>query len=114
MLDTDPSGGDDAPDGGWAFVADRDGAARLIDALLDLDADETYTRSEIADRAGVPLKTLYLNGLLEECADLGLLSQAGGDGESPTGEETRYHVHADSTILEAAAVFDDACRSRSD
>lgn len=115
MIDTDPSGGDaDAPDGGWAFVADRDGAAKVLDALVELDPTETYTRSEVADQAGVPLKTLYLNDLLEEYVDLGVLTSNTGGGESPTGEETQYRVRPDSTLLDAAATFDDAYRTTSD
>lgn len=114
MLDTDPPGDTDAPEGGWAFVADTDGAARLIGTLLELDTGETYTRSEIADRAGVPLKTLYLNDLLAECVDLGVLAESGSGTESPTGGESEYHVLTGSSLLEAATAFDDAFRSRSD
>ena len=115
MIDTDPSGGDaDAPDGGWAFVANCDGAAKVLDVLIELDPDETYTRSEVADRAGVPLKTIYLNDLLDRYVDLGVLTENTGGGESPTGEETEYRICSDSTLLDAAATFDDAYRTSAD
>jgi len=114
MLDTDSTEGSDAPDGGWAFVSDRDGAARLFDALLALDPEETYTRSEIAEQADVPLKTLYLNDLLDEFVALGVLAEDAGGGESPTGTESQYRVHTDSKLFSAAQAFDDAYDSRTE
>jgi len=115
MIDTDPSGGDaDAPDGGWAFVADCDGAAKVLDALLELDPDDTYTRSEVADRADVPLKTIYLNDLLDRYVQLGVLAEDTGGGESPTGKESQYEVRTNSPVFQAAASFDDAYRTSSE
>ncbi|WP_415381148.1 hypothetical protein [Halosimplex sp. TS25] len=112
MLDTDPSddAGDDA--GAWAFVADSDGAAKLFGTLVDLDADDAYTRSELAERSGVPLKTLYLNDLIAAFVDRGVLETevAPSDDEG----EPRYRVVPDSDLLAAAAAFEDAYRSQTD
>lgn len=96
----------ESPDGGWAFVAEHDGTARLIDALGALDPEGTYTRTELSERAEVPVKTLYLDGVLEECVSLGLLEavDAAGDGEP------EYRVDPDSPVLNAAASFDAAVR----
>lgn len=92
-------------DSGWQFVAECDGAARLFDALLDLDPGETYSKTDLAEVTGVPLKTLYLEGLLDECVDLGVLERADGTEE---GSEPRYAIDEDSDVLTAAAAFDDA------
>ncbi|QLH77683.1 hypothetical protein HZS55_10380 [Halosimplex rubrum] len=107
MLDTDPSDGSDGqPDGGWAFVATSDGAANLLGTLTELNAERAYTRSDLSERSGVPLKTLYLNGLLDEFVDLGLLVRADDEGDDET--EPQYRVAADSDLLDAARAFDDA------
>lgn len=97
----------DTRTGGWAFVADNESAARLIDAVLDLDASEEYTKTAIAEQSGVPLKTLYLNDLLADCVDLGLLTEV---GITEDGSEACYRVNEDSDLLQAAAAFDDAFR----
>lgn len=97
---------EDAPEGGWEFVAERDAAARLVDALLELDGGSAYTRTELAETADVPLKTLYLNGLLEECADLGILERVEGAGDG----EAVYRPVEDSDLLQAAATFEEAFR----
>jgi hypothetical protein len=105
MLDTD----DDGADGGWAFVADSDGAAALLGTLVDLNRDRTYTRSDLSERSGVPLKTLYLDGLLAEFEELGVLSRA--DGQGGEESEPRYAVVDDSDLLGAAREFEDAYRA---
>jgi hypothetical protein len=99
--------GKDKPDGGWEFVAAHDPAAELIGALLQLD-DDVYTKTELAEAADVPLKTLYLNDMLETFADIGILERADGDGDET---EACYCVNQDSDLLEAAAAFDDAYRT---
>ncbi|WP_436932260.1 hypothetical protein [Halosimplex halobium] len=107
MLDTDPSDGSDgSPDGGWAFVADSDGAADLLGTLVDCNDERAYTRSDLAERSGVPLKTLYLDGLLDEFVALGVLVRA--DDESDEETEPQYRVAGDSDLLAAARAFDDA------
>ena len=75
MLDSGTSG-DTGDDGGWAFVADSDGAAELLATLVELD-DDTYTRSKLSERSGVPLKTLYFDDLIGELVDLDVPSRAG-------------------------------------
>jgi hypothetical protein len=92
---------------GWEFVAERESMAPLIDTLLALDSEATYTKTEIAEHADVPLKTLYLNDVLEECADLGVLQRV----DAPESGESVYRVADDSDILDAAAAFDDAYQS---
>ncbi|QPV63463.1 hypothetical protein I7X12_02165 [Halosimplex litoreum] len=110
MLDTDPSDGSDGPpDGGWAFVAASDGAADLLETLTELNAERAYTRSDLSERSGVPLKTLYLDGLLDEFVDLGALVRA--DDEADDESEPQYRVAADSDLLDAARAFDDAYRA---
>ncbi|QLH82803.1 hypothetical protein [Halosimplex pelagicum] len=107
MLDTDPSDGSGGqPDDGWAFVAASDGAANLLGTLTELNAERAYTRSDLSERSGVPLKTLYLNGLLDEFVGLGLLVRA--DDEDDDETEPQYRVAADSDLLDAARAFDAA------
>lgn len=108
MLDTDPSD-DEGADSGWAFVADSDGAANLLGTLTELNDERAYTRSDLSERSGVPLKTLYLNGLLDEFVDLGLLVRA--DDQSDDETEPQYRVAAESDLLEAARAFDEAYRT---
>jgi hypothetical protein len=105
---------DETPTGGWEFVAEREGAARLLGALADLDDGTAYTKTEIAERTGVARKTLYLNDLVAECADLGLLAPVDPDGaeDDAADGETQYRVVSDSDLLAAAAAFDDAYRSQ--
>jgi len=112
MLDSGSSA--ETGDGGWTFVADSDGAAELLGTLVELD-DDTYTRSELSERSGVPLKTLYLDDLIGEFVDLGVLSKADSraDGDEEEGEP-EYSVDADSALLDAAAAFDDAYRTQSE
>jgi hypothetical protein len=93
---------DQTATGGWTVVADADGAAALVGAILQLDADDHYTRSELADAAGVPLKELYLSDALSELVDAGLLESVSD------AEEATYVIDADSSVYEAATAFDDA------
>jgi len=106
---------DETPTGGWEFIAEREGAAELLGALADLDDGDTYTKTEIAERTGVARKTLYLNDLVAECADLGLLAPVDTEGESDDAGadgETQYRVVSDSDLLAATAAFDEAYRSQ--
>lgn len=88
---------------GWAHVANHDKAATVIDTILRLDADETYTKTALSEAAGVPLKTLYLDGTLEELVTLGLLEKHETDGE-----ETVFSVDSGSEVFDAAKAFDEA------
>ncbi|QCC49996.1 hypothetical protein [Halapricum salinum] len=99
---------DQTATGGWALVADNDGAAALIGAVLELDPDHSYTRSELADAAGVPLKDLYLSDALDELAAIGLLESV------QDAEEATYEIVGDSTVYERAAAFEDAVREQVD
>jgi hypothetical protein len=91
---------------GWAVVAETDGAARLLGTLDDLYPDETYTRSDISDRSGVPVKTLYLDGAIDECVSLGVFERVeAGDGEP------RYRIDRTNEVVQAARQFDDAVRA---
>ncbi|MFW6435813.1 MAG: hypothetical protein ACOCY1_05470 [Halovenus sp.] len=87
---------------GWAVVAESEGTAALIGAILELDPDESYTRSELADAAGVPLKELYLSDALADLVDIGLLEPV------PDAEEATYVVEADSPVYEGARAFETA------
>lgn len=97
---------DQTATGGWAIVADNDGAAALIGAVVELDADQSYTRSELADAAGVPLKELYLSDALGELVEIGLLDSI------PEADEETYVIEADSVVYEHAAAFETAVRDQ--
>jgi hypothetical protein len=90
------------PDTGWELVAADEHAADLVATLLELDREAVYTRSEIADRAGVPMKTLYLDETLEAFADAGMLERVESEETEPA-----FTVR-EGTPLAAAREFDDA------
>lgn len=96
---------------GWELLTQHDEATQVLAALLDLDPETEYTRSDIADAAGIPMKTLYLTDAIEAFVDIGLLQRSGG-GESDT--ETRFTLNGDSEVLTAARAFDEAVASASD
>jgi len=91
-------------DSGWRLVASKDEAAPLIATLVDLDPGREYTRSDLAEAADVPLKTLYLVETLEDLVAAGMLDRV-EDGED---SEAVYVVDGDSEVLAAARAFDDA------
>lgn len=88
---------------GWRTVASWDEAPALFAALVELESDREHTRAEIADAAGVPLKTLYLADTLESLVEVGLLDRLGDEGE-----ETSYVIDGTHPALEAARAFDGA------
>ncbi|EMA18756.1 hypothetical protein [Haloarcula argentinensis] len=90
-------------DTGWAHIANHDKAATVIDTILRLDSDEKYTKTALSEAAGVPLKTLYLDGTLEELVTVGLLEK-----HEAEGEETLFSVDDGSAAFEAAKAFDTA------
>lgn len=94
---------DSSNETGWSFVANGDSIATIIDTLLRLDPGETYSRSELAEETGIPLKTLHLMDDVERAVELGMLEKHDVDGE-----EVRYTVNGDSEVLERARSFDDA------
>jgi hypothetical protein len=95
------------PETGWELVEQRDEAPALFSALVALEADQEYTRSEIADAADVPLKTLYLADAMEDLVDVGALSHTDEEGEEAT-----FVLNADSPVVQAAREFDDAVAER--
>jgi hypothetical protein len=99
----------DAPDSGWRLIATRDEAAALVGAIVDLDSGREYTRSELADAADVPLKTLYLVDTLEDLVDVGILDRV---DDSADDSEACYALDEDSDVLAAARAFDDAIASQ--
>lgn len=99
----------ETPDSGWSFVAAHEEAASMLDAIVDLDADETYTQGELSEAAGVPMKTLYLSDTLSAFVDVGILRPVEGADEDA---EARYAVATDSALLEAARTFDGAFGAR--
>jgi hypothetical protein len=92
--------GPETNDSAWQVVAQQDDAAALIDTLLELDPDAEFTKTELSDRAGVALKSLYLNGTLDAITELGLLEKRERDGEEPL-----YAVAEGSEAFEAARAF---------
>lgn len=90
----------DGTDGSaWSRIDDFDGAAALIDAVLDLDPDDEYTRSELSEVADVDYKTLYLEGTVQAVVELGLLERAGDDPEQA------FRAATDRPAFEAARAF---------
>lgn len=98
----------DGPTTGWSFVADNDGAARLLGTVLELDPDDTYTKSDIASAADVPMKRLYLSDALAGLVEVGVLDAV------DDGEEATYEVDPESVVYQEAAAFGDAVTSRID
>jgi hypothetical protein len=90
-------------EGGWALLADHDGAASLVGAIVRINPDDTYTKTELSDAADVAYKSLYLSGTVEALVDAGLLDREEAAGQGPT-----FSVDTDSAAFEAAAAFDDA------
>ena len=97
------------PDSGWSLIARQDEAAAIIDALVDLDPDEEYARSELAEAADVPMKTLYLADTLEQLATVGLLDRVDEEADE---SEARFTLAEDSEVLAAARRFDEAVADR--
>jgi hypothetical protein len=95
--------GDTRLDTGWHVIAETEEMPTIIDTLLALDADRTYTRSELAEESGIPLKTLHLMDDVSVAVDLGML-----DRHETEGEEVAYSVNADSTVLRRAREFGEA------
>lgn len=105
----DEVGREQDPAGGWGHVAAHEDAPAVIDAILRLDQGAEYTRTELSESAGVPMKTLYLDGTLEHLVEMGFLEKVDAEGE-----ETTYSVDRDSDVYAAAAAFDDAVAERLD
>lgn len=103
--DANDADGDAVGDAGWSLVAEYDGAAPLVGAILRLDEGAEYTKTELSDRAGVAYKTLYLDGTVEALVEAGLL-----ESTEQAGEETTFSVDADSPVYDAAMAFDDVLR----
>jgi len=89
---------------GWAIVAAEDEAAAIIAGVLGLDADREYTRSELAEAADIPLKTLYLLDTTDQLEQAGMLERV-DDGAAES--EQRFAIAADSDLYQAAAAFDE-------
>ena len=99
----------DEPETGWGHVASHDDAPAVIDTLLRLDPETTYTKTELSDEAGVALKSLYLDGTLDHLVEMGFLEK-----HADEGEETLFSVDPGSAVFEAAVAFDDAIAARLD
>jgi len=99
----------DDPETGWGHVAAHDDAPAVIDTLLRLDPETTYTKTELSDEAGVALKSLYLDGTLDHLVEMGFLEK-----HADEGEETLFSVDSDTAVFEAAVAFDDAIAARLD
>ena len=99
----------DEPETGWGHVASHDDAPAVIDTLLRLDPEATYTKTELSDEAGVALKSLYLDGTLDHLVEMGFLEK-----HADEGEEALFSVDAGTDVFEAAVAFDDAITARLD
>lgn len=99
----------DDPETGWGHVATHDDAPAVIDTLLRLDPEATYTKTELSDEAGVALKSLYLDGTLDHLVEMGFLEKRADEGE-----EALFSVATETDVFEAAVAFDDAIADRLD
>jgi len=99
----------DDPETGWGHVAAHDDAPAVIDTLLRLDPETTYTKTELSDEAGVALKSLYLDGTLDHLVEMGFLEK-----HADEGEEALFSVDPETAVFEAAVAFDDAIAARLD
>jgi len=99
----------DEPETGWGHIASHDDAPAVIDTLLRLDPETAYTKTELSDEAGVPLKSLYLDGTLDHLVEMGFLEK-----HADEGEEVLFSVAADTGVFEAATAFDEAIAARLD
>jgi hypothetical protein len=93
---------DESLDSGWALVAEEDEAARVIAGLLTIDADREYTRSELAEEVGIPLKTLYLIEILDNLETAGMLQRLDDPDDD---SEARFVIDDDSQVYQAAERF---------
>ena len=89
-----------ASEHGWGFVAEHDRMAVLLGAIVRLDTTDSYTRSELADAAGIPLKDLYLSETLTALTDVGVLEPV------EDGDETAYVIDDESPVYERAVDFE--------
>lgn len=97
----------DDPETGWGHVATHDDAPAVIDTLLRLDPERTYTKTELSEEAGVALKSLYLDGTLDHLVEMGLLEK-----HADEGEEALFSVDPSTDAYQAAVAFDDAIAAR--
>ena len=103
----DEAGDETPPETGWEHVANHDEASAVIDAVLRLDPGERPTKTELSEAAGVPLKTLYLDGTFDHLVAMGLLRK-----QEIEGEEATFAVDTDSEVYRTAVAFDDAVADR--
>jgi hypothetical protein len=95
--------GDTRLHSGWHVIAETEEMPTIIDTILELDDDRTYTRSELADASDIPLKTLHLMDDVSVAVELGMLEK-----HDPEGEEVSYSVDPDSDVLAKARAFGEA------
>lgn len=95
---------DETLDSGWALVAGEDEAARVIGGLLAVDPETEYTRSELAEAVGIPLKTLYLIEILDDLETAGMLQRV---DDIDDDSEACFVIDDDSQVYEAAEQFGD-------
>lgn len=88
---------------GWEFIANESEGATVVSGLLSLDPETTYTRSELAEAADVPLKTLYLVDTLDHLETAGMLTRV-DDVEAES--EACFVVNEESDVYQAALEFD--------
>ena len=87
---------------GWSLLATEEEVPTVIAGILALDPGQTYTRSEFATAADIPLKTLYLIGTLETLERAGMIERIDDDTEA-----ARFRIDEESEMYQAALAFDD-------
>jgi len=77
---------------GWRILVQNESVGYILDALLDALPGSEFTKTELADKAGVSRQSVYTH--LDLLLVLGVLEPV--EGSSPE----RYRVNAESELLE--------------
>jgi hypothetical protein len=100
---------DESPQSGWTMIASEDEAASVIAGLVNADTEREFARSEIAELADIPLKTLYLIDTVDTLVTLGVLTRVdNGDADS----EEHFQINEDNDVYHSAVQFDEAVRDQ--
>lgn len=85
---------------GWLAIAENRSVAHLIDALLDLPGHREFTKTELAEMAGVSRQSVHTH--LDFLLAIGVVEPVGGT--SPR----RYRFDPDSDVSRALVELDGA------
>ena len=89
---------------GWRVLTRHDSVAAMIDAVMDALPGEEFTKSELAERAGVSRQSVHTH--YDLLLTVGILEPV--DGSSPQ----RYRANADSELLRLLHEVDGAVNEK--